>query len=164
MDIFAVAAANMAQVTTDVDLGTNADGKPFGFVIVGADSPQAYKAERENRARSIERRKANPDLDVKSPEFDALSQELIRENIAHAIASAVVGWYGFTNPDGTPAEFDHAIATAALANRSAWREKLSRQYEDDKNFLPASAQSAKSTPDKSPTTTPPKTPRTKAKE
>lgn len=110
---------------------------PVGFTVVGSGSEQYAKAERgiqilnikEAAARKTGRLDLTTDTDAAVIADGADARRMIQ------IESCIVGWFGFTEEDGTtPLDFTPENVRKILKFKPHWANQILLAIEDERNF------------------------------
>jgi len=137
----------------DVPLIFNEAGEPTdGFKVVGSNSEQYQKAERDWRLLNIRKsaRQGTRASEVGTPEGAAELLDRVDQREAAIAQACIVGIYGFTI-DGAPAPLNAETLKAIFDARPMWRTKVIATIESEQVFTNAS-----SVPGAEKTTTPAK--------
>lgn len=135
-------AEKLTQATKKVGLEFDDNGEPtLGFVIVGKDSKEYREAASQVRAAAIRRQTNRKTKIDRTTEEGALKLDEVLQENEHTLALAVVvGWFGFTQPDGnggqSPAEFSKERLDHMFKVKPTWREEVTKALEDSDGFLP----------------------------
>lgn len=144
MNVFDLINADFATITAPVDVGTNANGSKYGFLIVGADSPQylAENVRQRNEGLAFRRavnKKEETAIDRETPEGEARFQERFQANLKAQAMAVTVGWYGFTDAKGKEAPFDAGLLGQMFDKKAGWRDTVLGALNDEARFLPKPA-------------------------
>lgn len=138
MKLSQLLAPESKQITSDVVIAYDADGNPkTGFKIVGPDSKEYRDEQERQRKAGLKRRVHAGKKDIlKTEDGQAEFDRLTQEGITATAIAVVVGWFGFTNDDGTKAPFDASVLPALFAAHPSWRDKVADAIYQEDAFLP----------------------------
>lgn len=135
MDFSIEALEASSRITFTVDVGRRDDGSAVGFVVVGPNSEEFSRAERDIQlitVREAARRGETTNLDTEEGAAQVADGADRRRDAI--LKRCVVGWHGFTLGESTPAEFTVENLTRVLKARPHWARRLLAAINDEGNF------------------------------
>lgn len=135
MDFSIEALEASSRITFSVDVGRRDDGSAVGFVVVGPNSEEYTRAEREIQlltVREAARRGEPTNLDT--AEGAAQVAEGADRRRDAILRHCVVGWHGFTIGESAAADFTPENVARVLKARPHWARRLLAAINDEGNF------------------------------